>query len=151
MKKIINDSSKNENLGKFKIRMKTINNNKEEFDFDKISQEELADGWIQVLPRRSTYHPMYHFNISLAELPPYLWKYLNYHLLFNNDNDFVNIKDKIYIYSIQKSEHDLHIYNLYIQLMNRYKNNNIILELYNYCKENKINGWIMIKTKQYLH
>ena len=143
-----NNDVKN-NLGKFKILMKT-KNNKELFEFEKLSQNELAEGWIQKLPKKSKHQPVHHFNISLAELPPYLFKYISIYSLLNNNIEFINIKNKIFLYSIEKSDHNLMIYNLYLQLNNKYKNNNKILELYNYCKDNDIYGWIMIKTKEYL-
>ena len=145
MKDIVNN-----NIGKFKVKIKYSNGNKYEQEFAKLSQEELADGWIQVLPRINKINEIHHFNISLAELPPHLWKYLNLTSLLNNDDNIITISDKIFRYSIQKIEHNIIIYNLYLEINSRYGNNNKILELYNYCKNNKIHGWIMIKAKQIL-
>ena len=134
--------------------MKNHHNVEIEHEFDKLSQDDLAEGWIQVLPRKHKNNEMYHFIISLAELPHYLWKYLDLYLLFNENNsddeNCITITDKIYTYSIQKSEHNILIYNLYSELTCRYKNNNKLLELYNNCKKNKIHGWIMLRTKKYL-
>ena len=166
MKEIINNS-----LGKFRVKIKTVNNqiiddgqqNQDfstnrnykfkiiEKEFDKLSQEELADEWIQVLPRKFYAKEIHHFNISLAELPHHLWKFLDLYNLFKTDNDnIITINDKIFKYSIQKSEHNVLIYNLYLELKSKYKDNNKILELYNYCKTNNIRGWLMIKAKKLL-
>lgn len=166
MKEIIYNS-----LGKFKVKIKTVNShltsdspqiqelsiNRKyiytliEKEFNKLSYEELADGWIQILPRKNTAKEIHHFNISLAELPHHLWKYLDIYTLFNIDNDnIITINDKIFKYSIQKSEHNILIYNLYMELKTIYTDNNKILELYNYCKKNNIRGWLMIKAKKLL-
>ena len=145
MKEIIDNT-----FGKFKVKIKKSDGNKYEEEFTKISQEELADDWIQVLPRKNKIKEIHHFSISLAELPHHLWKYLNLTSLFdNNDKNIITINDKIFKYTIQKSEHNIIIYNLYLELKFN-SNTNKILELYNYCKNNKIYGWVTIKAKKYL-
>lgn len=146
-----------DNLGTFNINMKNKNTNIDTIsvEVNRLSQEELADGWTQVLPSKYKQHQKHHFNIELSELPSHLWsKPLILHYLYSSDNlddnNCFTINDNIYSYSINRSEHYSNIYNLYIEYNKNIKNNSIILDLYNYCLKYNINGWLVQTVNKYL-
>ena len=121
----------------------------------------------QILPKcqnsliETNYLLNHEFDITLAELPQHLWNkpIIKTYLYFNNasdeDNTEVNyyftIYDKIFTYNVIKSKHYETIYNLYIELQTPYKNKLKIMDLYNYCKCNKISGWLILQAEQYLN
>ena len=118
------------------------------YEVPKISQEELANGWKQILPKRQRLcqnldlsksslseinAPLNHeFDITLAELPPHLWNkpIIKMYLYLNNTSDtdnteenyYFTIYDKIFTYNVIKSRHYETIYNLYIELKKLFKN-----------------------------
>ena len=55
-----------------------------------LTINEMNDGWILVLPKQNKKYPIFHFNISIKELP----NYLRYKILNNK------VKNKIYYYTI---------------------------------------------------
>lgn len=144
---------------KIKLKMKDENHNitKQELEISKLSQEELADDWMQVLPRKKS-QQIHHFNISLAELPQHLWNNINVrssqYIDENNINLYTDnyyiVTDKIFIYSINRTIHDKYIYELYKELNNKYTNKNKIYDLYKYCIINRLYGWIILKAEKYL-
>jgi hypothetical protein len=147
-------------LGNFNINInyKNVKGNydKLSYEIQKISQEDIADGWTQKLPTKYKKQQLHHFNITLAELPPHLWSkpHIKNYLYSNNvdldENNCFTIKDNIYSYSINKCQHYEKIYNLYNELHKPNKNINSIKELYLYCIDNKINGWLINATEKYI-
>ena len=102
-----------------------------------LSQVDLANGWRLKLPKKSKKQQVHHYSISLAQLPPYLWYKIN------KDKPIV---DRIYIYTIQKSEHNDDIILLFNELKKQCINKDYIKELYMKLNEKNINGWIMLKA-----
>jgi hypothetical protein len=177
--KIIDNKNINNKLGYFiiplNIKLVTSKFEKILFQVKNISQEDIADGWQLIIPSKykkykinnneqdddnaildkSLYsNEIHHFNISLSELPPHLWnKPIIKKYLYSDDldeNNCFTIQDKIYIYSINKTEDYEQIYSLYNEFNKIIKNNNYIINLYNYCYEHKIKGWLMIKVNKYI-
>ena len=171
--KIIDNKNINNKLGYFivPLNIKSLSSNFEKilFQVKNISQEDIADGWKIILPSKykkykinnndtseeSSYNnQIHHFNISLSELPPHLWnKPIIKKYLYSDDldeNNCFTIIDKIYVYSINKTEHYEKIYSLHNEFNKYIKNNNYIIDLYNYCYENNIKGWLMIVVNKYI-
>jgi hypothetical protein len=76
----------------------------------------------------------------------------NYNFIPNGEFKYKNIREGPYIYSINKTEYDndiIELYNLVTDL-NGNLDREYILSLYNNLKDNNFNGWLMIKTKQLL-
>jgi hypothetical protein len=114
-----------------------------------LSQNELAHGWSLVLPRVNSKTRIHHFNIFLSHLPEHLWNQLHDN---HTSNLYYNvITDKIYRYSVKKSENDNKLKELYNNVMNRKFNSDRIKELYTSLKNNNVKGWLMIRVSMLLN
>ena len=135
-------------LGLVKLKMPIYENYKIEYnyecDFLPLSQTELADDWIQKVPKYKKQKTLHHFSVKLTELPFYLWKKLKY----NNEDKFYYIKDGIYEYSVVKTEHDDVMLDLYNQLYKSNKNLLKVKELYDVLTQNDYKGWLILKAKK---
>jgi len=135
-------------LGLIKYKMPVYDNYKKIYNYEcelqPLSQDELAEGWIQKTPTRTIDKIYHHFSIKLTELSPNLWNKLKY----NKDNDCYDVKDGIYEYSIVKSEFDNDIFELYKEIFLLTPNFNKIKEIYELLKHNDYNGWLLLKAKK---
>ena len=113
-----------------------------------LSQDDLARGWSLVLPRAHKKSRIHHFNIYLSQLPEHLW----YQLQSDNDErkNYNLISDNIYKYSVQKSEDDNTITQLYNKILQRNLDINNIRELYKALEQKRVKGWLMIRTHHLL-
>jgi hypothetical protein len=120
-------------------------------EINNISQEEIAEGWKLKLPYKRVNQDNINIIINLSELPPHLWNiYIDKILYNNNDDIYIKIYDKILLYNIIKSEHNDLLLNLYNEINKLYPHKKKLIEYYNYCKINNINGWIIIKLEKLL-
>ena len=109
-----------------------------------LTQDELADGWKQKVPKKKKNNTIHHFSIKLEELPSHLWKKLKY----DKTNNFYNVKDGVYEYSIVKTELDNDIYKLYTLVLSDNLDKTLVRELYDKLESQDINGWLMIHAKK---
>jgi hypothetical protein len=140
-------------FGKYDVVITKQIENKKEFETVSclpLSQDEIADGWQTVLPRKNKSNPIHHWSVTLAQLPPHLWCKLKLKLHQDTESDLIYsvIKDKIYHYSVNTSEYDHILKELYLEV-NRgyYANLNLINEYLSQIDTN-INGWLIIKAKK---
>jgi hypothetical protein len=136
--------------GEYKIIMKKINNDNvisfEECLVKPLTQEELADGWIQVLSKKNK--TIHHFSIYLSQLPLNLFSKIKRTYTTDKNKEFYNtIKNGNYHYTIKYSKHDDTIFKLHKYVMSSSPNLNKINELYKFLDENRVKGCIMIKSK----
>ena len=134
--------------GEYKIQMKQINNDKKiiliEGIVKPLTQEELADGWLQVL-RGQGKNTIHHFSIYLSQLPMNLWSKVKRTYTFDQDKDYYKkIKINNYHYTIKYTTNDETLFKLYRNIMSKTPNLEIINELYRELDENRVKGWIMI-------
>ena len=140
--------SQNENNlkhGQFKVKSKNTDGDMVETVVNSLNQEEMADGWRLVLPRKQSNSTVHHFSVYLSQLPEHLWKYLS---KSNNENDehYLPINDNIYQYSVKISKYDDEIQQLYNNIMNPYHDKNQIAQLYNHLEKQRVKGWLMIRA-----
>lgn len=114
-----------------------------------LSQEEYSDGWQTVLPKNSKNNAIHHWSVTLAQLPPYLWK--KYKVIYEGNKQYNPvIKDYIYYYSINESKYDSELKELYIELSKgREADKNVIKGLLEKL-EGQVNGWLTIRAKNFL-
>ena len=111
-----------------------------------LTQDEIADGWQLNLPGDK--FPVHHWSLTLAQLPPHLWKKLR--VDYKDGKDFIPIiKDNIYHYSINSTKYDTDLKLLYSEL-SKGLNANLekIKELLEKC--DNINGWLIIRAKKFI-
>ena len=140
-------SNDNFKLGQFKT-VNIVNNEKVQILIDPLSQNELADDWRLVLPKRYKNTTRHHFNIFLAQLPFHLWNKLEK----DNNEYYYEIKDNIYYYSVKVSDTDDSVLKLY-NLINK-PDYRVYLDeinkLYGYLYKENVRGCLMIKVKKLL-
>jgi hypothetical protein len=108
-----------------------------------LTQMELADGWVQVLPKRIRNNESFHFNVYLSELPPHLWCRLRED--FNGG--YKLIKNYIYYYTVKKTYMDDMFLQLYKLINSNNPNRDRMMKLVNKLESNKMRGWLLIKAK----
>ena len=114
-----------------------------------LNQEEYSEGWQVKLPFANKNNPIHHWSVTLAQLPPHLWK------KYRQDYDggkayFPVIKDNIYYYSINESKHDNDLKLLYIELMKgRGANKEVIKNILSKL-DGQVIGWLTIRAKKFL-
>lgn len=141
----VNATENNLKHGQFKVKSETMDETIIETIVNPLNQDELADGWRIVLPRKQTNSTVHHFSVYLSQLPQHLWKYLS---TSNNENDehYLPINDEIYQYSVKKSKYDNEIQKLYNHIMNPCPDKNQIAQLYNHLEKQRVKGWLMVRA-----
>lgn len=122
-----------------------------------LSQNEYANGWRQVVPKRRTYLKRYkdengveqrkvgsnvfRINVNLSQLPYHLWDRLH-----RSRNGFM-VNEGIYQYYVDVTPYDSEIREL-VSYVNTYNgcNKTRVMELLETMKENDIYGWAIIKA-----
>jgi len=114
-----------------------------------LSQQEYADGWQSVLPKKNIDNAIHHWSVTLAQLPPNLWK--KYRINYEGNKQYNPvIRDNIYYYSINESKYDSELKQLYIELSKgRESDKNLIKTLLEKL-ENQVTGWLTIRAKNFL-
>jgi hypothetical protein len=136
----------------------------EQYECDPLTQEQIADGWQTVLPGKNDERPIHHWSVTMAQLPPHLWSKIKFK--FNNNKDdssygmqlfnehkrpiYNIIKDKIYFYSINTTEHDDVLIKLYNEVMSTSYANKTNIKNYLEHLDGKITGWLIIRAKKML-
>ena len=138
--------------GEYKIKMKQIDSDKKinliECIVKPLTQEELADGWLQVLDFRRK-NMIHHFSIYLSQLPMNLWSKVKRTYTTDKNKDYYKkIKIANYHYTIKYSSNDDLVLKLYKNIMSRTHDFNIIRELYKKLDENRVKGWLMIRARE---
>lgn len=135
-------------LGQYTVTHRT-NNVNVTVTVDPLTQEEMAEGWQQVLPRSSGRLPQHHFSVYLSQLPPHLWSRLDRHLYGKGLHG--TIRNRIYSYSVRSSKYDDTVMKLYDELNKTSPNKDVVSRLYSYLDRNRVKGWIMIRAKNFLN
>lgn len=127
-----------------------------------LSQNEYAQGWIQVVPRRRLFikrfkndkdeyvsrvgSNVYRMKVNRAQVPPYL-----YHKLTHNNA--MTINHKMYQYTVEETNVDDEIAEL-IKLTSipvSDKHRERVQELLTVLKDNDVYGWVVIKATSMYH
>jgi hypothetical protein len=136
-------------LGQFKVTMET-GEGKKDYVVNYHSQEQLAEGWRHVLPKRHRKTTVHHFSVFLSQLPPYLWKSLRTTINREGKEVYAHINDNIYTYSIRMSDSDDDIKAMFKELNKTIPNKVEIKRLYTKLHNMKVRGWLMLKAETFL-
>jgi hypothetical protein len=114
-----------------------------------LSQEEIADGWKQVLPKARLTTKTHQFKIYLSQLPPHLWGKIKW----NTDiiDTYPLISDRIYKYTVKKTKYDLYILQLYKHINQEYIDFNELQKQVEYLQSNHVKGWVIMKALSLLN
>lgn len=145
-------SRKKLQFGHYKV---TVKKNQKQGDFETeevvckpLTQDEITDGWIQVLPTPNRNSPIHHWSVTLAQLPPHLWK--QYRVSYNDGKKFYPIiKDGIYNYSVNQTSYDETLIKLYKELKNGFEVNLSNVQKYLDELEN-VSGWLITRSRNVL-
>jgi hypothetical protein len=109
-----------------------------------LTQEEIADGWKQVLPKAHPSVKTHQFKIYLSQLPPHLWGKIKW----NNDiiDTYPLISDRIYKYTVKKTNFDLDILQLYNHIIHKHIVYDELKNQVKYLQSNNVKGWVMLKA-----
>jgi hypothetical protein len=126
-----------------------------------LSQNEYANGWRQVVPKKRVYikhfkddngmehskisSNVFRMNVNLAQLP--------YHLWYSMRRNRSYVSEGMYSYNVEKTDVDSDIRELALYTAQPYnvENRDIVLSLLNTMKENDIYGWVTIKASALYH
>jgi hypothetical protein len=114
-----------------------------------LSQEEIADGWKQVLPKPHPATKTHQFKIYLSQLPPHLWGKIKW----NTDiiDTYPLISDRIYKYTVKKTKYDLYILQLYKHINQKYIDFDELQKQVEYLQSNHVKGWVIMKALSLLN
>lgn len=115
-----------------------------------ITQDEIAEGWQARLPKIRKRHPIHHWSVTLAQLPPHLWHKYRLDYDENGKEFYPSIQDGIYRYSVNETKYDLILKQLYTEMMKGYTANIEIIKDLLKSLENQVNGWLIIRAKKYV-
>lgn len=134
-------------LGQFKAKMVALDGTTQEYVVDYPTQQELAEGWRPVLPKKSKTQPSHHFSVYLSQLPPYLWKYL--HLKYDREGreHYNTVHDNIYSYTVKKTPSDEISFKLFNEVKkiipDRQKIKSMLIDL----EKDHVKGWLIVKAQ----
>jgi len=132
-------------FGHYKTSFKTSDS--EEVICKPLNQDEISEGWIQVLPNKQR-SPVYHWSVTLSQLPPHLWD--KYKVGYNEGKKYYPIiKDGIYNYSVNQTKHDETLIKLYKELTKGYHADLSVIKTY-LSELDNVNGWLVTRAKKFL-
>jgi hypothetical protein len=117
---------------------------KHRFVCSPLTQMELTDGWVQVLPRRTRNNETFHFNVHLSELPPHLW----YKLKEDFNGGYKLVKNNIYHYTVKKSSMDDMCHQLYKLVHMDNPNKDRMMKLVHKLESHKMRGWLLMRARE---
>lgn len=112
-----------------------------------LSQYELAENFQQIIP--SSKKQINHFSVTLAFLPKHLWKKLKKQIK-NNVESYKIIKDGLTRYTIDESNQDIFMKNLFTELSCVYPNPTILKENVDQLDDSQHSSWLVISANYYL-
>lgn len=140
-------------LGQFLVR---VFNGEKYVDVvvDRLTPQEMAEGWCQKLPRRKNYmkhtnkKDFDHFSVFLSQLPDHLFSRVK---TIPNDNSedgerYKDIIDNIYHYSVKTTPHDSKILRLQKLLQDIYSNRVEVEQLVSELEKERVKGWLILRA-----
>jgi hypothetical protein len=119
-----------------------------------LTQEDYTNGWQSVLPRprkgrgHVSAQPIHHWSVTLAQLPPHLWRKLRTDYDEDGKPFHPVIRDNIYHYTVSASEHDNNLHSLNEELMKgRKADKTVVKDLVN--KLDSLNSWLVLRGRRF--
>jgi hypothetical protein len=135
--------------GQFYIYQKNKKNQDNKIIVNPLTQEEIADKWIQVLPKVRKNSTIHHFSLYLSQLPHHLWNQLRVDNM--NPDSYIKIKDRIYTYTVKMSKHDNEIWKLYMLVKSNKQNIDEIAQQFKVLQNARVKGWLMILAHRLIY
>lgn len=139
--------------GQFRAKLENFVNGEKTYEWhviNPLTQEELADGWKMAFPRLKLDSTIHHFNVYKSQLPFHLWKKLK---AFHNEDfeeEYSDIRNGIYTYSVKHSKYDDLVTELGRQVLSNHPNLNRIRVLSDELEQHRVKGWVMIRARTLL-
>ena len=126
------------------------NKNKQKYEEIKyLNQQELADGWNQVISSRSNKKLINHFSLTLAFLPEKYWKSIK-KIKKNGEEIYKLIKDGLTTYTIIETNQDHIMINLFNELKKSCPDKILIEEYLNELDQSQHTSWLVLRSKNYI-
>lgn len=119
-------------------------------DIKYISQNTMSKGFIQIIPQIGPKKLINHFNITLAFLPPHLWKKIKKNVNMNDDNSYNIIKDGITRYTIAETNQDDLMLTLYTELYAHKPDATLIANLVSEIDDSQHTSWLILRANFFL-
>jgi hypothetical protein len=114
-----------------------------------LNQNELANGWRQSIPNNSKKN-INHFNITLAFLPEYLWNKLHKYTK-DGDDIYKVIKDGMTRYTINESNQDIIMINLFNEIHKIIPNKDLLKDYIEQLDDSQYSSWLVIRANNYIN
>lgn len=158
--------------GSFRVTVQMAEGQTEKHFVSPLSQNQIGEGWRQVLPKPYSYTVQYkdddgkqvrkertnraYFKINMAELPPHLFSKMSPVYKQGNLSHY-KVTERCYTYLVQLSPVDREIRELQ-HFVNNYNSDsyyekkylNYYRDLLTRVKENDISGWVVFKSQNIL-
>ena len=128
-----------------------LNKNKAEYNEVKyLTQNELAEGWKQIVPNRVDKKLVNHFSVTLAFLPEQFWIRLK-KIRSSGDDSYKVIVDGITRYTIIETNQDDTMISLYYELLSNKPNINLLNKYINDLDVSQHTSWLVLRAKHYIN
>ena len=115
-----------------------------------LSQNELAEGWQQVIPKYSEKKLINHFSVTLAFLPEQFWKKLR-KVRTNTEESYKVIIDGITRYTIIETNQDDIMINLFNELSSNCPCVNKLKYYINELDVSQHSSWLVIRARHFIN
>jgi len=123
--------------------------NRKENKYDEIkflSQQEIAEGWCQVLPYFGNKNLINHFSVTLAFLPEMYWSKIQKYFK-NGEELYKIISDGITKYAIIETNQDDIMIKLFNEIRKSNPDNQLLQNYINDLDESQHTSWLVLRAK----
>jgi hypothetical protein len=111
-----------------------------------LTQNELAEGWVQVISQNGNSKLINHFSVTLAFLPEPLWKRLR-----PNSSGYKVIVDGLTRYTIIETNQDDTMVNLFNEITSRSPNVLTLQKLINELDVSQHTSWLVLRSRYFIN
>jgi hypothetical protein len=112
-----------------------------------LTQNELAEGWIQVMSQNGNSKLINHFSVTLAFLPEQFWRRLKP----IQGGGYQIIVDGLTRYTIIETNQDESMINLFNEITSKSPNVLILQKLINELDVSQHSSWLVIRSKYFIN
>jgi hypothetical protein len=114
-----------------------------------LSQNELADGWNQLMPHKYNDKLINNFSVTLAFLPEYFWSKLK-KIKSGNEESYKVIIDGITKYTIIETNQDTIMIDLFNEIRLNNPNIDLLKKYINELDTSQHSSWLVLRSKYYI-
>ncbi len=112
-----------------------------------LTQNELAEGWIQVMPQNGNSKLINHFSVTLAFLPEQFWRRLR----SVHGGGYQVIKDGLTRYTIIETNQDESMINLFNEITSGSPNVLTLQKLINELDVSQHTSWLVLRARYFIN